>query len=257
MDAADKDSNAVKLFSSRDEIESYRELEGLLKSSPVFPGEILNNLGLFLTRASLARILFLHDLYLKIVNVPGCVIELGCHWGQTVALCSTFRTIYEPQNIGRKIIGFDTFEGYKKSSDKDGRLMAKGVSANIATVSENYEVLLQRILDCHNALGPRAHIKKHEIIKGDVTETLPAYLTQNPETLIALIYFDLGVYEPTRKCLEAIKNHLAQGSIIGLDHLAMGELPGDSLAVMDVLGYNNCRFFRDPRVPYQSYIVIE
>lgn len=257
MNSADKESNAVKSFSSRDEIDSYRELEGILKSSPIFPGEILNNLGLFLTRASLARILFLHDLYLKIVDVPGCVIELGCHWGQTLALFSTFRTIYEPQNIGRKIIGFDTFEGYIKSSEKDGPLMAQGVSATAATVSANYEMLLDRILDCHNALGPRAHIKKHEIIKGDVTETLPAYLTQNPGTLIALIYFDLGVHEPTRKCLEKIKNHLARGSIIGLDHLAMQGLPGDSLAVMDVLGYNNCRFVRDPRVPYQSYVVIE
>ena len=42
-----------------------------------------------------------------------------------------------------------------------------------------------------------------------------------------------------------------------LDHLGMNELPGDSLAVMDVLGYRNCTFVRDPRVPYQSYVVIE
>jgi hypothetical protein len=257
MDAPEKESNAVKIFSSRDEIESYRQLESILKSSPIFPGEILNNLGLFLTRPSLARILFMHDLYLKIVNVPGCIMELGCHWGQNVALFSTLRTIYEPQNIGRRIIGFDTFEGYIESSEKDGQLMSKGVSANATTVSANYEVLLDRIMNCHNALGPRAHIKKHAIIKGDVTETLPAYFAEHPDTLIALIYFDLGVHEPTRKCLEAIKNHLAKGSIIGLDHLGMQELPGDSLAVMDVLGYRNFRFFRDPRVPYQSYVVVE
>lgn len=257
MNSADNESNAVKSFSSRDEIDSYRELEGILKSSPIFPGEILNNLGLFLTRASLARMLFLHDLYLKIVDVPGCVIELGCHWGQNLALFSTFRTIYEPQNIGRRIVGFDSFEGYVRSSEEDGQLMTEGVSANAATVSENYEVLLDRILDCHNALGPRAHIKKHTIIKGDVTETLPAYLTKHPDTIIALIYFDLGLHEPTRKCLDAIKNHLARGSVIGFDHLGMQELPGDSLAVMDVLGYRNCRFYRDPRVPYQSYLVVE
>lgn len=75
--------------------------------------------------------------------------------------------------------------------------------------------------------------------------------------MIALAYFDIGLYEPTRKCLELIRNRVAKGCIIGLDHLAMNELPGDSLAVMDVLGYRNCAFVRDPRVPCQSYMVIE
>jgi hypothetical protein len=199
----------------------------------------------------------MHDLYLKILNVPGCIVELGCQWGQNLALFSTFRTIYEPQNVGRKVIGFDTFEGFTESSAKDGRLVADGVSLNSCAVSENYESLLDQILDCHNKLGPRWHIKKHEIIKGDVTETLPAYLEHNPETLIALIYFDVGLYEPTRKCLEMIKDRLTKGSIIGLDHLAMPQVPGESLAVMDVLGYRNCRLLRDPRVPFQSYLVVE
>ena len=106
-------------------------------------------------------------------------------------------------------------------------------------------------------LGPRAHIRKHEVVKGDVSETLPAYLARNPGAPIALIYFDIGLYEPTRKSLEIIKDRLVKGSIIGLDHLGMSEVPGNSLAVMDVLGYRNCRFVRDPRVPYQSYVVIE
>ena len=255
--APSKDSNSIKSFSARDEIESYDQLERILKASPVFPGEVLNNLGLFLTRPSLARILFMHDLYLKILQVPGCIIELGCQWGQNLALFSTFRTIYEPQNVGRKLIGFDTFEGFTESSTKDGRVVAGGVSAKSCSVSENYDVLLDKILECHNRLGPRSHIKKHEIIKGDVTQTLPAYLERNPETLIALIYFDIGLFEPTRKCLQIIKDRLTKGSIIGLDHLAMSEMPGESLAVMEILGYRDCRLVRDPRVPFQSYLVIE
>ena len=88
----------------------------------------------------------MHDLYLKVLNVPGCIIELGCHWGQNIALFSTFRTIYEPQNVGRKVIAFDTFEGYTKSSAKDGQLLESGVSSNVGAVSENYEQLLDRIL---------------------------------------------------------------------------------------------------------------
>jgi hypothetical protein len=246
-----------RAYSSDDEITAYRGLEQDLRSSPIGPDMLLQNLGLFLTRASLARILFMHDLYLKIINVPGCIMEFGCQFGPSLALFTSCRNIYEPQNVGRKIIGFDTFEGYTAPSPQDGALMAEAASRRIGVTGESYEAVLDRILAYHNALGPRAHIRKHELVKGDVTATLPAYFERNPETLIALAYFDLGLYEPTRKCLELIGDRLVKGSIIGLDHLAMHDLPGDSLAVMDVLGYRNCRFVRDPRVPYQSYVIIE
>ena len=258
MEKRRKASNYVKSLSSNEEVESYRELEQILNDSPIFPGEILANLGLFLTRASMARILFMHDLYLKILDVPGCIVELGTHWGQNVALFSTFRSIYEPQNISRQVVGFDTFEGFVTASAQDGDLTPDGLSEDDrGGVTKNYDALLDRILDCHNRLGARSHIKKYEIVKGDVLQTLPAFLDRNPELLIALIYFDLGVYEPTRKCLELIKDRLAKGSVIGLDHLTMHNLPGDSIAIREVLGYHNCRFFRDPRVPYQSYVVME
>jgi hypothetical protein len=249
-------SQLIKTYSAQEEMAAYRELEDILVNSPIFPGAKLGNLGLFLTRASLARILFMHDLYLKILTVPGCVIELGCHWGQNLALFSSFRSIYEPQNLSRKIVGFDTFGGYGKGAEQDGALMASAPDY-AGSVSENYEAVLDRILDCHNQLGPRGHIKKHEIVKGDATKTLDEYLQRNPDTLISLIYFDIGLYEPTKKCLELIKDRVAKGSIIGLDHVAMPDVPGDGRAVMDVFGYRNCRFVRDPRVPYQGYFVIE
>jgi len=201
--------------------------------------------------------LFMHDLYLKILDVPGSIMELGCHWGQNLALFTTFRTIYEPQNIGRHIIGFDTFTGYERSSAQDSALMRDATKRRDGSMPLGYEHTLDRLLDSHNALGPRAHLKKHEIVKGDATQTLPAYLEEHPATLIALIYFDIGLYEPTKKCLAAVRDRLTKGSIIGLDHLGLADTPGDSIAIREVLGFGNFRFVRDPRVPYQSYVVIE
>jgi|SRR5262249_23166060 len=85
----------TKAYSSEDEVAAYRAIEDQLRSTPMGSDEILGQLGLFLTRASMARILFMHDLYLKILDVPGSIIELGCHWGQNLALFTTFRTIYD------------------------------------------------------------------------------------------------------------------------------------------------------------------
>jgi hypothetical protein len=250
-------TNNVFSYSSRDEVQVYRELEQLLKDWPCFQGEVLANLGLFLTRASLSRLLFMHDLYKKILDVPGCVMEFGTSWGQNLALFQSLRTIYEPQNLGRKVIGFDTFSGLPATSPEDGALMASASQAGKCTVSPNYETLLARILDCHERLGPRSHYKKYALIKGNIIDTLPAYLKEYPETLVALAYFDLGLYEPTLLSLRAITPHITKGSVIGLDHLGMSEGPGDSRAIMEVLGYRNYRFVRDPRVPFQSYVVIQ
>jgi len=48
------------------------------------------------------------------------------------------------------------------------------------------------------------HIKKFQLIKGDATVKLREYLDDNPQIIIALAYFDMDLYEPTKKCLETI-----------------------------------------------------
>src|SRR4051812_17790685 len=88
------------------------EFLDLFRSSPIPDDEILMNLGLFTRRQLLSRIMFMHEMYQKIIHVQGVVIELGVRWGQNLALFENFRGMYEPHNYTRKIIGFDTFEGF-------------------------------------------------------------------------------------------------------------------------------------------------
>ncbi len=56
-------------------------------------------------------------------------------------------------------------------------------------------------------------------------------MTDNPQTIIALAYFDLALYEPTRKCLEAIRPHLVRGSILAMDELNSRDFPGETVEV--------------------------
>jgi len=109
-------------YHSSEGVRSSRErFFKLFKHCPIPDNELLSNLGLFLRRQSLARILFMNDLYKKIVNVPGIVVEFGVRWGQTLALFESFRGLYEPFNQGRKIVGFDTFKGFPSIDSKDGK----------------------------------------------------------------------------------------------------------------------------------------
>ena len=47
-------------------------------------------------------------------------MEFGVRWGQNLVTLSNLRGIYEPFNYSRKIIGFDTFEGFPSVHEKDG-----------------------------------------------------------------------------------------------------------------------------------------
>ncbi|MFX1256303.1 MAG: crotonobetainyl-CoA--carnitine CoA-transferase [Promethearchaeota archaeon] len=227
----------------------------LFLKSPIPASEILQNLGLYINRQTLSRILFMHELYLKIINIHGIIIEFGTRWGQNLALFESFRGIYEPYNYSRKIVGFDTFEGFLSLNKKDGDTKVSQVGAY--SVTENYEEYLTSILNYHESESPLSHIKKYEIIKGDVMITFKEYLDKNPETIVSLVYFDLDLYDPTKKCLELIESYLTKGSVIGFDELCFKDFPGETIAVREVLGLDKYKIQRTPLNPFPSYVIIE
>ena len=241
--------------SSNVELESRQRLLDLYKRCPIPENEIQHHLGLFVNRQLMARMLWMHEMYTKILNVPGVIMEFGVRWGQNLALFDSFRGIYEPYNYTRKIIGFDTFKGFVGTSAEDGK--AEIITEGAYSVTEGYETYLDRLLDCHEQESPVAHIKKHGLVKGDASETIGQYLKQYPETIIALAYFNMDIFRPTRDCLEAIKGYLTKGSIIGFDELNCPHFPGETVAVKEVLGLDKYRMVRHPHNPYPSYLVIE
>jgi hypothetical protein len=95
------------------------------------------------------------------------------------------------------------------------------------------------------------------LIKGDATITFPNYLSSNPETVVALAYFDFDLYKPTKTCLEAILPYLTKGSILAFDELNCPEFPGETIAFREVLGLNRYALRRDTSNPLTSYLVIE
>lgn len=212
-------------------------------------------LGLFLSRQSWSRYLYLNELYKMILPVHGVVMEFGVRWGTNLAIFSNLRGMYEPFNHNRKIIGFDTFEGFPSIHEKDGN--AKVAVPGAYSVTKGYEEYLEQVLDSHEQESPISHIRKFELVKGDASDEIEGYLERNPETIVALAYFDFDVYEPTKRCLEAIKDRLTRGSIIGFDQLNYHTWPGETLAVKEVLGLDRYAIRRTPHNPEPSYIVVE
>lgn len=243
------------VFSSNDEKIIFNEFTRMFGENPLPKDEIMTNIGLFLSSKSLSRILFFYEIYKKILHNHGVIIELGVRWGQTLSIMSALRGIFEPFNRHRKIVGFDTFEGFKGMNKKDGNL-SRCIDGSFS-VSSNYDQYLDKILSLQEKMNPMSHIKRYEIIKGDVSETLPIYLEKHPETIISLAIFDLDIYSPTKVSLDMIKHHICKGSILIFDELCDEIFPGETVALKEVLNINNMRIKRFPMTARISYIEIE
>src|SRR5947209_3516395 len=186
--------------------DTRKELLALFKERPMADEELLVNLGLYMRSGALARILFLNELYQKIIDIPGIVCEFGVWWGQSLALFENLRAAYEPYNHVRRIVGFDTFAGYTNitAADKRSTTIEEGVYA----VPPGYEAYLDRLLSYHEKENVMSHIRKHELVKGDAAISSGEWFARNSGTLVALAFFDMALYAPTKACLEAIKTRL-------------------------------------------------
>jgi hypothetical protein len=245
----------AKWNSSEEEFEIRQNIFKYFRESPIPDNEILSNLSLYINRQGISQILFMNELYQCIRGVHGVIMEFGVRWGKNLALYESLRGIYEPYNHNRKIIGFDTFDGFPSVNLKDGD--ADIISVGSYGVTDDYKDYLSNVLDYHEHESPISHIKKYELIKGDASVSIQKYLSSHPETIISLAYFDFDIYQPTVDCLNAIRGCLTKGSVIGFDELNNRDYPGETVALKETLGLNSYAIRHSIYSPTQSYIVIE
>ena len=216
----------------------------LLAAAPFPPEELVDNLPLFLRRQPLADLLSIDELYRMVLDIPGVIMEFGVHRGRHAALLTALRGVYEPYNPHRRVIGFDTFEGFPDIAaiDELGRSAVQGKFA----LPNGYANYLRAVISCHEANEPLGHIRRTILVEGDIRETLPAYLQANPQTVIALAYFDLDLYEPTIATLNAIRPYLVRGSVVAFDEINHAKWPGETVALRDAWAAHNVQLHSLP-----------
>ena len=240
--------------SSENEQKNRLGLADLINSNPVPDNEKSFHTPLFLKRQELSKVLYFQHVYQQFLNTHGVIMEFGTRWGTNMVTLSNLRGIYEPFNYNRKIIGFDTFEGFKNTNTKDDG-KHDIIKEGAFSVTENYTDYLDLLLSIHQNESPLSHIKKYEIVKGDAPVQLAKYLSENPQTIIAFAHFDFDIYKPTLDCLNIIKPHLVKGSIISFDELNDPNFPGETKAVNEAFGLNNIELKRFSPCPMQSYFI--
>lgn len=202
--------------------------------------------------ATLSRLLHLDQLYRQILDVPGVICEFGVHWGATFATLLNLRSIHEPFNLSRTIVGFDTFDGFPAVSMADGTWNPGDFQS-----SPGYRSTLEEIASIHESLAVAGETRKFQLVEGDVTTTLDPWLNENRHAVIALAILDLDLYEPTKHVLERILPRCTKGSILVFDELSCPEFAGETMAVAETLGLGNIRLRRSRFATYPAWAVLE
>ena len=251
-----KHESSALTYSDQDSLQARQEIFERLATYPATPEEKERSLGLFLRGSLLARILATSEIYQQICQLPGCIMDIGTWRGQTAVLCENLRAIFEPLNFNRKILCFDTFEGYHGFSDKD-RPSAHHHEGSYALSGDDYAQYLRELLCLHERSNAMGHNHgKHKVIAGDCRETIPAYFADFPNTTVALAFFDVNAYLPTAEALAAIWPRLVPGGIVAMWQLTRDSVPAEGrVYVEQVLDQYPHRLLRSTTYPGLCYLI--
>jgi len=213
--------------------------------------EKLQNFPKYAPQKNIISFLSKSEIFKKILDVHGAVVECGVLFGGSLMSWAHFSAIYEPINLTRKIIGFDTFEGFpgRHEKDGDGDFGTKGDFA-----SHSYEDL-QECARIYDMLRFKNHVPKIELVKGDFIKTGKKYLAENPHLVIALLFLDFDIYAPTKEALDIFVDRIPKGGIIAFDHLFYKGTAGETVAYVESVGLSKYKIKRFTWDPLISYIV--
>lgn len=248
-------SREVKNQSAND-LSQFAATAELYETDPIEPMEKLDAFPRYATRQAIAKFLTKYEIYKRILHVNGSIIECGVLHGAGLLAWAKLSSILEPVAHPRKIIGFDTFQGFPGLHDKDTK---GGTSSemHVGGLRGLHRSRVEEAIKVYDANRPLSHIPKLELVEGDLCVTARQYLDENPHLVVALINLDVDLYEPTKAALETFVPRMPKGGVIVFDQLNAKIFPGETRAVMETVGLRNLRIERFPFDSYVSYAVLE
>lgn len=217
--------------------------------------EKLKNFEKFVSRQSLSRFLVRYELFKKIKNIKGSIVECGVHYGGGLMAWAKLSSALEPYAIHRKIIGFDTFDGFPELSNEDK------ISENHDELKDggfkSHNLIYDELIECIDEFDKNRFLnqfKKVELVKGDANITIPQYIEDNQHLIISLLFLDFDIYQPTRTALENFLNRMPKGAVLAFDEVNNVYWKGETIAMLEYFQSLNKlelkKFNFDPNIAY-------
>lgn len=215
----------MKKFRSGDE--EYRQKRKQFATNYGYDGLwfIADQWPMFAGVVNISRFLAIYELVKKVIHLPGHFCELGCWHGSNLVYLAKLITILKPQSY-TEVFGFDSFEGLKtfekKIDPQETEIIAGSYKGN--------QDLLEAIIRLYNIE------ETVTLIKGNILDTLAAFLETRKDIRFSFVYMDVDLYPPTKVGIELLYPRLLNGGIMAFDQYNLEAWPGETRAVHEVLG---------------------
>ena len=156
-------------------------------------------------------------------QIPGVVVECGVFRGASLVRFAGFRSLVG-NDSSQKIVAFDSFGKFPNTEyipDKSHRE---------SFIDEAGDESISQY-DLMKVLGRKHCDQNVELVVGDICQTVPKYLEENPNLQISLLNLDVDLYEPSVTILEYLYPRILKGGILILDDY--GSFPGETRAADD------------------------
>lgn len=210
-----------------------------------------------------ARFLTQYELFKKVVDLPGVIIDLGVFKGASTFTWAKLCEIFCPTDVKKVVYGFDTFEGFPDITEEDGKIdISQDVRVGGYFGGQSIERDLQLAQKAMNEDKHIYHVDRIKFIKGDVVNTIPEFVANHGNGLkIALLNMDVDLYLPTKTALEFFVPKMVKGGIIILDEYAVDAFGGETKAVDEYFAKEFGRKALIKKFPWHSspsgYIEVE
>lgn len=201
-------------------------------------------------RAHITRFIALYELFKMVLPIKGSVIDCGVFRGFSFMTWAKLSAVLEPNNLTRRVYGFDSFQGFPSVTSRDSPERTGVEQGDLAASGEAELRELIDVFDTDRFLG---HIPKAHLISGDILETLPAFIDENQHLLVSLLFLDVDLYEPTRLALDLLLPRMPKGAVLAFDELDNPLWPGETQALLESSRFEGLRLKRLDFDPYIAY----
>ncbi len=208
--------------------------------------DVIENFMLFLRRVNFGKFLSHVQIFNEVMDVPGHIVECGVFKGMSLLTFVKLIEVLCPADSLKRVIGFDTFEGFVNLAEKDGLPNEKRGKVVGGWNSSDFLPTLQKLVEItqRDSMVPR--VKRVELVKGDASVSIPEYVKANPGIRISLLHLDMDLYDPTLAALRYLYPLVSPGGIVLLDEYGMDGFPGESAAFDDYFGANRPQLKKFP-----------
>jgi len=224
------ESNPPKFdYATRDK-QHWSRLQSIIDLAQYSLEDVQINFPAFVRRREMARLVSHYELFKTVIDLPGCIVELGVGRGGSLLTWAKLLETFCPADRSRKVFGFDHFQGVVDFVEADGKLTG-GASHKVMGGFQTPAEPIRQLIELSNDDNILAGVERVRLVEGDVLETLPKFLDDNPGLKISLLHFDVDLYKPTQFALKKLYPLVVTGGVIVLDEYGLIPWQGETRAV--------------------------